>query len=347
MKVLIVGAGLAGCTAAHHLLNSGAEITLIHNGKNTSTAVAAGIINPVVFRRTTLSWRLHEMLAYAYPFYRGLEQQFNTSFFREIPIRRLFAHEQEKKTWEKKQIREDYQPFLKTISEADDHFPMEQNTFGTGVVLQSASIETKKFLASNHAHFETLNALKKEAFDYNQLDAENGIYHGKNYDCILFCEGKDGLYNPWFSYLPLNQTKGEVLTIKLDNLPNHESLNRKCFLMPQPDGTWKTGSNYIWNTDDSTPTEEGKEELLNNLLSITDEIPEIVAHEAGVRPTVADRRPLLGRHPDFPKLAILNGLGTKGFMLAPLIAKELVDHLINGTDLNAETDIRRFSFPTE
>lgn len=347
MKVLIVGAGLAGYSAAHHLKDSGADITLIDNGKNVSSAVAAGIINPVVFRRTTLSWRLREMITYAYPFYRNLEKKLNTRFFREVPIRRLFAHEQEKATWEKKQVREDYSPYLKTISEDDTRFPMEQNTFGTGVVLQSASVETKKFLEANRSYFAEMGALRTEDFQYGQLDPENGVYQDEQFDLILFCEGKDGLYNPWFSYLPLNQTKGEVLTIRLDGLPDHESLNRKCFLMPQTDGTWKTGSNYIWNTDDSTPTEEGKRYLLNNLLSITDKVPVIVTHEAGVRPTVEDRRPLLGKHQKFQKLAILNGLGTKGYMLAPLIAKELVDFLLNGAELDPESDIRRFGFSSD
>lgn len=342
MRVLIVGAGLSGCTAGHHLLSSGAEITLIDNGKNVSTAVAAGIINPIVFRRTTLSWRLDEMLSYAYPFYRELEQKLKSQFFYETPIRRLFAHEQEKTTWEKKQTQENYASYLKPLSEADSNFPLEQNTFGTGVVLQTSSVEAKKFLEVNQSYFEKLGFLKKENFHYDQLNPETGIYQDKEYDCILFCEGKDGLYNPWFSYLPLTQTKGEILTIKLNGLSDHESLNRKCFLMPQSDGTWKAGSNYVWDTDNSTPTEEGKQEILKNLLSITDEVPELILHEAGVRPTVTDRRPLLGKHPQFPKLAILNGLGAKGFMMAPLIAKELVDHLLHGTSLDKESSIERF-----
>jgi len=37
----------------------------------------------------------------------------------------------------------------------------------------------------------------------------------------------------------------------------------------------------------------------------------------------------------------MNGLGTKGYMIAPLIAKELCDHLLYGKPLNPEVDLKR------
>jgi hypothetical protein len=49
--------------------------------------------------------------------------------------------------------------------------------------------------------------------------------------------------------------------------------------------------------------------------------------QAGIRPSVRDRRPLIGIHPEFPNVSIFNGLGTKGVTLAPFFAKELVEHL--------------------
>lgn len=341
MRILVVGAGLAGYCTAHHLLKAGIDVSIIDKEQNVSTSVAAGIINPIVFRRTTLSWRLDELIDFGYPFYQELEKLTEQSFFRLVPIRRLFAHEQERNTWLKKQEQEEYSKYLKPLSKEDLEFDFPQNTCGTGVVLNTASVNTKIFLEANRQFFIAKRQYKNETFEYELLDAEKGIYKDETFDYVIFCEGKDGKYNPWFSYLPLSQTKGEVLDIKL-SLSTDYSLNRKCFLMPQENGTFKTGSTYVWKTDDATPTEEGKNEILKNLSSITDEVPEIIGHKAGVRPTVVDRRPLLGKHPQFEKLVILNGLGTKGFMIAPLISKELVDHLLNGNELHPETKISRF-----
>ena len=46
--------------------------------------------------------------------------------------------------------------------------------------------------------------------------------------------------------------------------------------------------------------------------------------------------------PAFPSLAVLNGLGTRGVMIAPTVAKELFNHLEKGKALDPEIDIKRF-----
>ena len=68
----------------------------------------------------------------------------------------------------------------------------------------------------------------------------------------------------------------------------------------------------------------------------------IVEQSAGIRPTVKDRRPLLGVHPKHTRLALFNGLGTRGVMIAPKMAQELYQHLSEGTPLEEEVDLRRF-----
>ena len=60
------------------------------------------------------------------------------------------------------------------------------------------------------------------------------------------------------------------------------------------------------------------------------------------RPTVADRRPLIGEHPVFKNLYIFNGLGTKGVMNAPFFANMLTQYIFDHTELHPEVDIKRF-----
>jgi glycine oxidase len=61
-----------------------------------------------------------------------------------------------------------------------------------------------------------------------------------------------------------------------------------------------------------------------------------------VRPTVKDRRPLLGIHPEYNQLAVFNGLGTKGVMLAPYFANKLVNLILKNEPLPNEVNINRF-----
>ncbi|MGV3613646.1 MAG: NAD(P)/FAD-dependent oxidoreductase [Fluviicola sp.] len=342
MKVLIVGSGVAGICLTHELLRAGCDVELIDNGKNASSVVAAGIINPLVFRRMTLSWRVSELIPFALKTYREIEHRTGTSFFHPLAIRRLFASEQELEFWKKKQALPEFSDYMETLTEEDLNFPLEQNTFGTGRVKRASYIDTDAFIQANRIHFHTAGILSEENFNQEELDPESAIYKGNNYDYIVFAEGKDAKYNPLFGYLPLQQTKGELLTIQSANMYAAESLNRKCFLLPLGNQQFKVGSTYAWDTDDTIPTEEGKQAIMENLKSISNERYEIVEHKAGVRPTVPDRRPLLGKHPEFPKMVIANGLGTKGYMLAPLLMHELVNHLLKGTEIDPESHINRF-----
>jgi glycine/D-amino acid oxidase-like deaminating enzyme len=148
--------------------------------------------------------------------------------------------------------------------------------------------------------------------------------------------------NPWFSFLPINPTKGEVLTVRSEKLPENESLNRKCFNLPQGEKQFKIGSTIDWNNTSLATTEEGKAEILNNLSTIIDEEVEVLGHQAGIRPGSKDRRPFIGTHPEFPNYHVFNGLGSKGYMLCPLLSKEFADWLLDGKELDSEVRIERY-----
>lgn len=70
---------------------------------------------------------------------------------------------------------------------------------------------------------------------------------------------------------------------------------------------------------------------------------EIIKHEAGIRPSSIDRRPILGQHPQFNNYYIFNGLGTKGVMLAPYFSQQLLNHIENNCTISMEVDVKRFS----
>lgn len=338
---LIVGAGLSGVLVSFHLIQKGAKVTLVDKGVNHSSAIAAGMINPLVFRHMTKGWRVDDCIPYLHEFYPELEKVTGASFFHPIQIRRMFSSERGRDLWLKKQLREDFAPYMHEITKEDDAYDQVKNDFGSARLKQAAYVDTavflsemKKWIAENAEFFE-------KDFDYHLLQGTK--YEGVNYDHIIFCEGYLGVHNPWFGYLPLNQTKGETLNIESTAIPQDESVNRKCFILPLGNHQFKVGSTYVWHTATTNPTEEGKNEILQKMSYLTDAPLKVVGHAAGVRPTVDDRRPLIGTHADHPNYHIFNGLGTKGYLLAPLLSNEFVDYLVDGQELLAEVDIRRFA----
>lgn len=340
-QFLVVGAGVAGISICKQLISRGHHVTLIDSGINRSSVIAAGLINPIVFRRMTKSWRVDEFLPYAKKFYEELGKKCQEQFLFPIEIRRLFSSEQERNFWLEKQKKEEYQEYLNPLTEEDNCYSLAKNEFGTGRLKQGFYVSTVSFLERCKKWIEQSNTLITEKVDYTEIDPDALMYKGMQYDGIVFCEGVEARFNPWFKNLPINDTKGETITIRSTAIPENESLNRKCFTLPIGNHEFRVGATYDWNTFNDDVTEEGRKQLQEMLAFVTDKPYTIIDQKAGIRPTTIDRRPLMGAHSVHKNLFIFNGLGTKGYLLAPLLAKELVDHILEGTALDREVLVSR------
>lgn len=96
-NILIIGAGLAGLSLAYQLKKKGHSILLLDKGENFSSTIAAGMVNPMVFRRMNKSWRLDEFMPIAIEFYKELELLLKVKFYHPVPIYRCFSSQQEKR----------------------------------------------------------------------------------------------------------------------------------------------------------------------------------------------------------------------------------------------------------
>lgn len=342
-KFLIIGAGVAGISVAKQLIDHGHKITIIDNGKNRCSTVAAGVINPMVFRRMTKSWRADEFIPYAEFFYRSFGKSCQTTFYKPIVVRRLFSSLQERSFWLEKEKTDSFKDFLTPVTLEDDQFSMTFNEFGSGQVKGCSYIMTDTFLKASKKWISINNKVITEELNYADIDPLNATYKNERFDGVVFCEGVEVRFNPWFKEIPVSPTQGELLTISTDKLPENELLNRKCFVLPMGDHQYKVGSTYSWNTYSSTITKEGRLEIENNLAYLTDEPYRVIDQIAGIRPTTMDRRPIMGRHSEFSNLYVFNGLGAKGYLLAPLLAKEMVEFITQNKQLDKEVSIARYS----
>jgi glycine/D-amino acid oxidase-like deaminating enzyme len=119
-------------------------------------------------------------------------------------------------------------------------------------------------------------------------------------------------------------------------------INKGVFVLPLGDNKYRVGATYEWNELNELTTEKGKADLIEKLKKILKVPFEIIEHDAGIRPTVNDRRPLIGLHPEHPAVGVFNGMGTKAVMIAPYFAKQFVDFLENKNTLDPEVSIERF-----
>ncbi len=347
VNYIIVGQGLAGSVLALTLLKKGKSLIVIDDANpSTASKVAAGLYNPVVFKRLVKSWLADDLLPYMDEFYPEMEQLLGAEFYFSKRILKPFAEEQEKTLWLKK-TEESIGKYLNEVIYTEDLGGIVYNPLGISEVIHAGNLDTVRFLTSCKEYLKKDNHFIEENFDYSKvlMQEKSVSYTDISAEKIIFCEGYKATENPFFKWLPFKLTKGETLTIKLPHehsIPFQIVINKAVFILPIGNSTYKVGATYEWNDLTENTTEKGRLELVEKLQKVLKVPFEIVNQQAGIRPTVSDRRPLIGLHPEHPQLAVFNGMGTKGVMLSPFFANQFAYFLENKTPLDKEVDIIRF-----
>ena len=340
--ILIIGGGVAGCSLAWQLVKKGINVKLLDRKENHSSFVAAGMINPIVFRRMNLSWRVDEFLPEAKTYYSELEKETGQTFFTPLTIRRFFASEQERNFWIKKQDEKEYKDFLTCQNNFDSPVDKSRNKWGSGIVKNGFRVNAKVCMHELHKLLISKKILKYEAFNHSRFKISEREYEGMQYDAVVFCCGSENDNLPYFQKVNIEHTKGQIISISSKELNEKECWNRKGFLLPIGNQKFKVGATIEREINNVKHTVQAKQELQAILEGMSDANFEIEGQEAGIRPTVYDRRPVMGEHPDRKGLYIFNGLGTKGYLLAPLLSLEMANHILYKAKLNKECCLSRF-----
>jgi glycine oxidase len=344
---IIVGQGLAGTVLAHTLLKEGKSVLIIDEGmEHAASAIAAGLYNPVVFKRLVKSWLADELIPCMDVFYKDAEQLLNKQFYFKKQIVKLFADEAEKAFWLKK-AQEEVGSYLSKTTEPYFLNEWIDNPYGSAEVTAAGNLDTRIFLNAFRNYFIQKDCILQDKFEYADLAIlEKGVrYRNFDADKLIFCEGHKTTLNPYFKWLPFKLTKGEVIIIKLTgetSIPTEKVINKGVFILPLGNNTYKVGATYEWQDLSEQPTEKGRLYLIEKLQKVIHVPFEIIGHEAGIRPTVLDRRPLIGLHPEHASIAIFNGMGTKGVMLAPYFAQQFSSFLDNKLALSDEVNCSRY-----
>lgn len=339
---LIVGNGIAGVCFAELALQNNKSILVFDNGSQPSSRVAGGLYNPVVLKRFSEIWKAKEQVDLVESFYPVLENKLGVTFDYKLPIYRKFASIEEQNNWFQAADKPSLSDFLNTNLYSLG-FTNINASFGFGEVYKTGYLNIKAMVEAYSVYLKAQKLLIEETFDYLKVSF---LANGLKYDAIeakhvVFCEGFGLHTNPFFNDLPLDGTKGELLIIKAPELQLQAIVKSNIFILPIGEDMYKVGATYNWEDKTNLPTANGKQELLQNLEELITCDYEVIQHFAGVRPTVKDRRPLVGTHYNHKQLHLLNGLGTRGVMLGPFLAKQLFEHLENQTPLESEIDIKR------
>lgn len=341
---IIVGSGLAGIAFAETAMSNHKTIKVFDNNSQNSSRIAAGLYNPVILKRFSQVWQANEQLSILDGFYKNIEEKLAIVCDFKIPIYRKFFSIEELNNWFIASDKPNLAPYL-SGTVRNRKFKYINSPFGFGEVLHTGYVDTSHLLEQYHAYLEKENMLDRVSFDYSEIkfDTDFVMYKTIKARHIVFAEGFGMHVNPFFNYLPLDGTKGEILIIKAPLLDLDIILNTSVYFLPLGNGLFKVGATYNWDDKTNFTTEAGKLELLTRIQEVLSCEFEIISHFAGVRPTVKDRKPLIGTHSIYNRLHILNGLGTRGVMLGPAMAKDLFDFIEYGKQFDKSIDIKRYA----
>jgi len=347
MKVdyLIVGQGLAGTLLAYELFRQNKTFVVFNDPNQIkSSEVAAGLINPVIFRRMTKSWLVDDAFPQMEHTYRELEELLHEQLYFPALMMKIIG-EGGCDFWKEKAFANQLQAYLEVEPNLNFKNTGISNTFSFGCVNKSGRLDVQKLIFAFSGLLTQLDSIKNEKFDYEKLvlKRETIIYDNITAEKIIFCDGSAAALNPFFKNLKFKHSKGEVLELKIPELKLNEIVSGEVFVMPIENESYKVGATYTWEELNEKTTDLAREELLNKFQNISSTPFEVSSQKAGIRPTMHDRKPVIGLLPDNQQIGIFNGLGSKGVLLGPYFAKQFASFLTgNSTYIHPEADIKRY-----
>ena len=303
-------------------------------GQTSASSVAAGIVNPITGRRFVKSWRIDELLPEARTLYRDLEAHLDTKIWYDLPLLRTLFNRGDENDWLARSGEAGYSEYMVDRPDPGRLPEVTEAVFAYAGVRHTARVDVGHLVTEYRTRLMREGHFRAEAVDYANLP--------EDVDRIIFCEGWRSRFNPLFSFLPPGGSKGEVLIVKTEAPLLECMFKHRVFLVPRADGTYWIGATNQNQFRDDSPTPSARQFLTDRLEEVLKVPYTLHEQQAAVRPTVRDRRPLLGQHPAYPSRFMFNGLGTKGASVAPLSSRWLYDLLESGLPVPAEVDIARF-----
>lgn len=352
---VVVGCGVAGTLFSWYALTQGKRV-LVYDGWQAggvacpASRVAPGIINPLAGKRLHPAWRVEAFLPEALASYAEMGRLLRARVFHPLPIIRVLQNAFEAEMLALRESQPAASVYVGERRAAGLSPEWLVDTLGSFSAQGSGWVDLTLLLDGWQRHLESLGLLRREDFPFDALVPHADYPETPEWTAerVVFCQGWKGRDNPWFAGLPFRAAKGEMLDLEWDSeqaVPTflRESiLNVGKWLLPLGEGKYRAGATYAWDGLDGSPTEGAKKEILETLGLCLKAKFRVTGQRVGIRPILRDYRPVLGCHPEYPRLGIFNGLGSKGALTAPWLARRLFAHFEEGAPLEKEYSLTRF-----
>lgn len=361
MRVIVIGSGIVGASAAYHLAKNNTEVIMIDKGhKGAATAAGAGIVCPWISNIENDEWyKIAKAGAQYYPelISQLKEDNEKDTGYKKVGALCVRSKSKELDTIEKevKEKREDA-PEIGDIErldakEAYEKFPPLNDELGAVFISGAARVDggllrdaMKRAAQRQGAKIiDGEAALIQEGGEVTGVKINNEII---NADEVLITAGAwaPHLLAPLGIDLAVEPQRGQIAHIKL---PNTDTSDWPVVL--------PSGSHYMLAFDDARvvagatretrsgfnyrTTVEGVQEVVTEALAVAPSLAKGTIQEVriGFRPMGPDILPLLGKVDRLKSVILATGLGASGLTMGPYVGR-LAASIVKGEELNLDLD---------
>lgn len=343
VDLVVVGGGLAGCALVWEGIRRGHRVALVDKLRpSSSSRVAAGLVTPITGGRFALSWRFDEYYSAADSLYRFVQESTQRTIWSVAPALRIFTSAQQRADFEERWIgpeSADYVGSLEVELLSASDLSGFAAPWGGFSMFPAARLSTEAYVDATRAYlgqqgllFDALVDLGHELVSTPQCMRIEGLDLQARW--IALAQGLEARSNAWFGELPLHPARGDVLEVFAGSKQIEHVVHRDGWIVPWGPSRYLLGATYARDPQEclieSPVGLEARAELIGRWKGFFEE-PQTdvqwIEQRASVRPASYDRHPLIGSHPEHRNLVCLNGLGSKGSLMAPRLAQLLLDEL--------------------
>jgi glycine oxidase len=224
--------------------------------------------------------------------------------------------------------------------------PYVQEVCADGLVVAGAArVDLRRFMASAARQWQSQGKWREAHVQEADFDDRgDGLWwNGERFDAAVWCTGAGRLAREALASVPCVAARGEILNITGTDLPMNAALNRGGhWLLGDPSGEARVGATFERGNEDTAHTAAARTTLLDAAQAMCPEKPlHVVGQVSGVRLTLPDRLPVADWHPKHPRIGICVGLGSKGALWAPWLARSWRAALKDGVGLPVLTALSR------
>ncbi|GKV65618.1 MULTISPECIES: NAD(P)/FAD-dependent oxidoreductase [Sporosarcina] len=363
-KVIIIGAGIVGISAAYHLAGRDAEVVVIDREEaGQATKAAAGIICPWASQRRNKAWyALASAGAAYYPeLIRSLEEagEKDTGY---IQAGALAIHTDIEKLKKKFSLVEERKKTAPEIGEVEllsaeqmkARFPLLSESYQAVWISGAAKVdgEALRNALESAAVRQGVKLVKGSAHPFVQNGRVAGvIVDGELIEGDKFIVAAGAWANeftePLGKKLQISGQKAQILHLQADEAETEKwpviMPPATQYVVPFQNGRFVAGATHEETHNfDIQPTAGGMLEILNQVIPMVPGLcnSEIKEVRVGIRPHTPNFMPVIGALPDFGNIFAANGLGSSGLTVGPLAGKILAQLVLGedtGWDLESYT----------